>query len=202
MPKILLTAFGPYGDFPDNAGWLSLVELTREYPRLQNVTTRRYPVDFNETRLQLEKDLETEYDFILHLGQAVGAHTIELERIALNVGRDHGCPTDDFFELVPDGPVAYQSTLPLTEWCLDIRNAGIPCNVSHHAGTYICNALFYWTSHLIASNRWDCQVAFVHLPLSPQQEGATQGNHPTLPTSMAAHAVSIMLQSLLGPQHV
>ena len=48
MPQILLTAFGPYGPFPDNASWLALIELTRDLPDFVSVTTRRYPVDFLE----------------------------------------------------------------------------------------------------------------------------------------------------------
>ena len=200
MPKVLITAFGPYANYADNASWLALMELTRDYPELSGVTTRRYPVDFEETRERLEKDLQTAYDVILHVGQSVGANAIELEQIALNVGRHSEAPADESFDLISDGPVAYRSALPLAEWSRLIRTAGIPCKVSHHAGTFLCNAVLYWTSHLIATNRWNSQVGFIHLPLSPQQDGATTSNHPMLPTSMAANALHIILQQLQGPQ--
>lgn len=196
MTRVLLTAFGPYDTHPDNASWLALMELTRELGEFTSVTTRRYPVDFVETRERLKQDLSTDYDVILHLGQAVGATAIQLEQIALNVGRDRDMPLEETFELESDGPLAYRSTLPLATWTQQIRATGIPCQLSHHAGTYLCNAIFYWTSHQIALNGWDSQVAFIHLPLSPQQSVAAAGDQPTLPTSLASDALQIILQQL------
>ena len=196
MPQVLITAFGPYGDYPDNASWLALMELTRDYPELAGVTTRRYPVDFADARERLEKDLQTEYDIILHLGQSVGSNAVQLEQIAVNVGCNSNDLDAESFELIPGGPVAYRSSLPLAAWSQEIRDAGIPCHVSHHAGTYLCNAVLYWTSHMIATNRWNSQVAFIHLPLSPEQAGATQSKHPMMPTSMAANALQIILQQI------
>lgn len=196
MPQVLITAFGPYAEYPDNASWLALMELTRDYPELAGVTTRRLPVDFAETRERIEQELQTEYDVILHLGQAVGSNAIELEQIALNIGCDGSDPTAESFELVADGPVAYRSSLALGDWSEKIRDAGIPCKVSHHAGTYLCNAVLYWTSHMIATSGWNSQVGFIHLPLSPQQNGATRSKHPMMPTSMAAKALQIILQQI------
>ena len=196
MTNVLLTAFGPYDGHPDNASWLALMELTRELPNSLSVTTRRYPVDFVEARERLRQDLSAEFDVILHLGQAVGAAAIQLEQIALNVGQDRDTPLDATFALESDGPLAYQSTLPLAAWTHQIRAMGIPCQLSHHAGTYLCNAVFYWTSHEIAVNGWDSRVAFIHLPLAPQQSVAAAGDQPTLSTSLASDALRVILQQL------
>lgn len=196
MPRILVTAFGPYGPFPDNASWMALVELTRGLEDQHSITTRRYPVDFVETRQRLMSDLEVEYDVILHLGQAAGEAAIHLEQVALNVGQDTKMPTDETFKLEAGAPLAYQSELPLADWSQRIRDAGIPCKVSHHAGTYLCNAIFYWTSHQIATHAWNTRVAFVHFPLAPQQTEAATGKQPSLSTSLSADALRIILEQL------
>jgi pyroglutamyl-peptidase len=45
MPRVLITAFGPYGCWEENASWLALVELTRDLPTGAEIVTRLYPVD-------------------------------------------------------------------------------------------------------------------------------------------------------------
>ena len=50
MPRVLITAFGPYGKWAENASWLALVELTRHLPAQPEITTRRYPVDLEVVR--------------------------------------------------------------------------------------------------------------------------------------------------------
>src|SRR5690348_9736070 len=86
MPSVLLTAFEPYGAWPENSSWLALVELTRSLPEEPRITTRRYPVDFAAVRQLLAKDLSYDYDFAIHLGQSPGSAQVHLEAIGLNVG--------------------------------------------------------------------------------------------------------------------
>src|SRR5262245_50824012 len=86
VSSILITAFEPYDRWQENSSWLALVELTRELPLEPKVVTRRYPVDFEQTRSRLFEDLAAGYDFALHLGQAPGIGRIHLEAIGVNVG--------------------------------------------------------------------------------------------------------------------
>ena len=141
MPSILITAFEPYDRWPENSSWLALVELTRDLPAGSKVVTRRYPVDFELARLRLAEDLAADYDFALLLGQSPGIGRIHLEVIGINVGGHSSLLPDQFQPLVPEGPPAYRSSLPLASWAAQIRQLGIPCQVSYHAGTYLCNAL-------------------------------------------------------------
>jgi len=151
MPRrILLTAFEPYGPWPSNSSWLALVELTRQLPHDPQVTTRLYPVDFAAVRDRLTQDLALNYDVALHLGQAPGDSAIRLETVAINVRSPAraGLPGQTFGPLVDDGPLAYASALPMTMLAERIRAAGIPAAVSHHAGTYVCNATLYLSHYL------------------------------------------------------
>ncbi len=135
---------------------------------------------------------------MLHLGQAPGSSRIRLEAIGLNVGGRSHLPPDDFRPLITDGPVAYRSGLPLAEWAQRMRGAGIPAQVSYHAGTYLCNAILYFTHYLIDRRKLNTRAAFVHLPLVPAQVLAERDEVPSLPTTLGAAALRIILEELAG----
>jgi pyroglutamyl-peptidase len=196
VSSILITAFEPYDRWPENSSWLALVELTRDLPAEPKVVTRRYPVDFEQARSRLFEDLSADYDFALHLGQAPGIGRIHLEAVGINVGGHSSLLPDQFQPLVADGPAAYRSSLPLADWAGQIRQLGIPCQVSYHAGTYLCNALLYLTHHIAREQRLKTRTAFIHLPLAPQQVLSERADVPTLPSVMCAEAVRLIVSQL------
>ena len=170
-----------------------MVELTKDLPDEPELTTRLYPVDFTEMFEQLEADLAEEFDVVLLLGQAPGAAEIRLEAVGLNVGEDHEEGPGDFFPLVADGPLAYRSPLPLAAWAAELRDAGIPAVVSHHAGTSLCNAALYLALHATERDRLRTRAAFVHLPLDPAQLDG-DAETPSLPAIASASAVRFILE--------
>jgi pyroglutamyl-peptidase len=197
MPRVLITAFGPYGKWAENSSWLALVELTRQLPALPEITTRLYPVDLATVTERLTQDLPG-HDYVLHLGQAPGATSVQLEAIGINVragGVDEAAAPQP---LVADGPTAYQSRLPLAAWADKLRRAGIPARVSYHAGTFLCNATLYLTHFFCEKHQWPIGAAFVHLPLTVNQAiGGGQGEHlPSMPSSAAADAIRLILEEL------
>jgi len=198
MPTVLLTAFEPYDRWPENASWLALVELTRDLPVDWKVVTRRYPVDFAVMQEKLSADLAANFDFALHLGQAPGNGRIHLEAIGINVAGNCGHTSDECQPLAADGPAAYHSQLPLAALAASVRQVGIPCQVSHHAGTYLCNALLYLSQHFSAQRRLKTRCTFLHLPLAPQQVLHDRQDWPTLPSAVCAEAIRIILGQLVG----
>lgn len=188
MPSVLLTAFEPYDHWQENSSWLALVELTRWLEDTQHITTRRYPVSLPGVRKRLAEDLRGNYDLVLHLGQAPGATHILLEAVGLNV-HANGQP------LIDDAPTAYRSALPLAQWREQLCEAGIPAQVSQHAGTYLCNATLFLSQHLIAQQQMASQVAFVHLPLTPAQAAREPSMRASMSTPLVAAAIAAMLQT-------
>ncbi|MCA9214706.1 MAG: hypothetical protein KDB27_16655, partial [Planctomycetales bacterium] len=89
MKKILITAFEPFDIWSSNSSWLTLVELTKELPDFVEITTRLYPVAFDKMQERLAKDLETEFDVCLHLGQSAGTSHLHLEVLAKNIASDN-----------------------------------------------------------------------------------------------------------------
>ena len=198
MPRVLVTAFGPYDDWLQNCSWLVLQELTRCLPADCPVTTRLYPVDFSILKSRLAEDLREEFDVALHLGQAPGRASIALEAIGLNLARDRGQRADEAVPLIPAGPLAYFSTLPLGAWATMIRDAGIPAEVSHHAGTYLCNAALYLSHYFADREGRDMAATFFHLPLDTTQVIAYERDLPSLPAAVSAEAVRMVIEKLLS----
>ena len=201
-PSVLITAFEPYGPWQDNASWLALVELTRHLPDLPRITTRRYPVDLELMTQQLAEDLEADHDYVLHLGQAPRRNRIELETVAVNLFEPAAASSGETDAstarpIQPEGPDAIRTHLPLDTWAEAIRAAGIPATVSYHAGTYLCNAIFYETLLLSAQRGLRTQATFVHIPLAPTQVLAATDDVPSM-ASMASDLVARALLTILG----
>jgi len=189
QPMVLITAFEPFGEWRTNASWQCLMQFTRDLPSEPKIVTRLYPVDFAAARTRLCRDLSANYDVVLHLGQAAGRAVIELEMFGLNVGGTPGEETAGLRPLEADGPPAFRSELPLQGWAEKLRVRGIPAKVSYHAGTYLCNAMLYWTHYFTARDGWRTRAAFIHLPLEPSQVVDAGRNLASMPVSMTSAAL-------------
>jgi len=96
--------------------------------------------------------------------------------------------------VIPDGPAAYFSTLPIKAIVHELRAAGLPASVSQTAGTFVCNHVFYGLMHIAATRQKAGGFApmrggFIHIPYLPQQAA----RHPGAP-SMALRDVVEGLQ--------
>ncbi len=196
MSRVLLTAFEPYDRWKANASWLALVQVTHELPGEPEITTRLYPVDFGVMKSRLADDLQGDFDYALHLGQAPGSSRIQLEAIGLNIGGSSSQSPDQYRPLVEEGPVAYRSQLPLADWAVKLRRGGIPAQVSFHAGTYLCNATLYWGHHLIEQMNLPTKAAFIHVPLDVSQVVNEPHGTASLPAAVSAEAVRLILEEL------
>ena len=194
-PRVLVTAFEPYDAWPDNASWQALVALARDLPTSPQVTTRRYPVDFDAVRQRLTEDLQQRFDFAIHLGQAPGHAAIAVETVALNLAQPRGGVASP---IVPAAPLAYRTRLPTAEWVHGLRGQGIPAELSFHAGTYVCNATFFWSLHLAETQGLATQAVFLHIPLDMPQILAANSVPPLpcLPADVVARALRWILAHL------
>lgn len=189
MTRILLSAFEPYDRWKENSSWLALVDLTSWYEGDLEITTRRYPVDLPKLTSQLESDLGRDFDLAIHLGQSPGASIVKLESVGLNL-RTNGEP------LVGNAPTAYRSMMDL-EGCLEqLLTAGIPAQVSHHAGTYLCNAALFLSQHFGEMMGRRTQSLFVHLPLAPSQVAGERSTLASMSTPMQSAAIAIVANHL------
>ena len=166
-----------------------MVDFTGWYDGQIDVTTRRYPVDLSRMSKQLRDDLLNDFDLAIHLGQSPGAPVIKLESVGLNV-RSDGSP------LIKGAPAAHQSGLDLHEPSRMLTTAGIPNEVSHHAGTYLCNAALFLSQHYSQEMNKRTKCLFMHLPLSPSQAAKDTGRLASMSTPMSSAAIAMVMDQL------
>jgi pyroglutamyl-peptidase len=168
------------------------MDLTHGYEGAVEITTRRYPVDLAKVSDALRRDLQTNYDLAIHLGQSPGCPVIKLESVGLNTLSDGSLIT-------PDGPDAYRSRLPLEQVANRLNDQGIPSERSHHAGTYLCNATLYLSQHFSQSFAMQTQSVFIHIPLTPAQAAKHINERlPSMNTSLASAAIAFVMEELVG----
>ena len=169
--KLLITGFDPFGGESINPSW-EAVKALPETIGLWKLTKLLVPTVCGmagESVVAAAKELRP--DVVLCVGQAGGRAAVTPELVAINLryGRiaDNAgvSPMDE--PVVPDGPAAYFSTLPVRAMAQAITDAGLPGQVSYTAGAFVCNDLLYTVLHHFADTA--VRAAFVHVPFLPQQ---------------------------------
>lgn len=167
--KLLVTAFDPFGGSETNAS----LELLRALPDTlggAELTKLILPTVFRRAAelaiLRAEEDLP---DAIVCLGQAAGREAITPERVGINL-MDAAMPDNAGYQpadesILPEGPAAYFSTLPIRPMTAAIRGAGVPAAVSNTAGTFVCNSLLYEMRHYTETRHPRVPCGFIHVPL-------------------------------------
>jgi len=185
-PRILLTGFKPFGDLEVNpteqlmqaiAGSEELAPDAGEHGAVEHgasIETAVLDVDYLQADAQFREALiRFRPDAILSFGVSGGTDELCLERIAVNLDDaarpDSGGLKRAGTRIVAQGPVGYWSTLDLDPIYAALVEAGLPVRYSNHAGTYLCNHLFYYGLHLIASLGLGTRMGFVHVPPLPEQ---------------------------------
>lgn len=194
--RVLLTAFEPYDVWKENSSWLTLVEVLKLRPADADLVTRRYPVDYETLKTRLFADLSKGFDVVLHLGQSPGAPYIKLEALAINVAGNTDSTGTVQPPLIEQGPLAFQTSLPVARWNDQLMQAAIPSAISYHAGTFLCNAAMYLSHYWQASLGKKPAVGFIHLPLCPHQVVSAGRLMPSLPLPMMAQGVRLILDDL------
>jgi pyroglutamyl-peptidase len=150
--KILLTGFSAWGSHRVNPSGVVALALGGH----------ELPVDYRGAVRELRRLIRRERpDAVLMLGLAVGRKRVSLEAVALNV--DHSEAKDRLHRWLRPirsrGPIALEARLPLDRIYRRLKEARVPVTVSHHAGTFVCNHVFY---EALALGRGLC--GFVHVP--------------------------------------
>jgi pyroglutamyl-peptidase len=191
--KILLTGFEPFGKATLNPSGEIVKQISGE-----NIVTAILPVAYAKSAERLMQLIaEHNPEVVICLGQAEGRTQITPERIAINLDdarlADNEGVMRNEMPILLDGPVAYESTLPIKEIVKAINDAGVAAAVSLSAGAFLCNHVFYVAQDHFKGTR--VRSGFVHVPLMDQQAGEFPGL-PTMPLEQMVTAVRVMLEAL------
>ncbi len=140
------------------------------------------PVDYAEAKRELLRLIRGERPrAIVMLGLAPGRKSIALEAIALNVDHYEGRGRSRRWRRpIGKGPFVIQTRLPIDRLHRRLKESRIPVRISYHAGTFLCNHVFYVA---LAATRVPC--GFVHVP-----------PFKALPRARQVRAVRRILESL------
>jgi pyroglutamyl-peptidase len=200
---LLLTGFDPFGGEFVNPSWEIARALDGWVCEGRTVRAVRLPCAFGDALRTLDDALAAHRpELVICLGQAGGRAEISIERVALNVddaripdnlGRQ---PIDA--AVVPEGPAAYFSTLPIKALAHDLRGSGIAAAVSNTAGTFVCNHVFYALMHRLATTPALAQArgGFVHVPYTPEQVAERPGT-PAMALATQVEGIRLALRSAL-----
>jgi len=193
MRHILVTGFEPFGGETINPSWEVVKQLEGMIIDDCRVVTRQLPCVFGESLTVLNAAIdELNPAVVIAVGQAGGRVDITVERVGINVD-DARIPDNRGQQpidvaIVPDGPAAWFSSLPIKAMVAAMREKGIPASVSQTAGTFVCNHVMYGLLHKICENA-EMKGGFIHIPYLPEQAAAHAGA-----PSMAAQTVKEALE--------
>ncbi len=173
MGTVLLTAFEPFDHDLINPSW-EAVRLLDGVQLQAGVTiiARQLPCAFATAGDCLNQLLAEHHpQLVIATGLGPGRSDISIERVAINLN-DARIPDNLGAQpidtpVIVGGPAAYFSTLPVKAMVKAVREAGIAASVSHTAGTFVCNQVFYSLQHALAGS--GVRSGFIHVPGLPGQ---------------------------------
>ena len=106
--------------------------------------------------------------FVILTGLAENRSCISLERFALNI-QDYRIPDNSGHQwqdrrLDDSGPEALRTQISLIKLRDELQSKGAVCEVSNHAGTFLCNEVFYRTLRWMELRKLPQHAIFVHFP--------------------------------------
>ncbi|MEM1369368.1 MAG: pyroglutamyl-peptidase I [Cyanobacteria bacterium P01_H01_bin.15] len=206
MGKILLTGFEAYGNTPHNPAESVARALDGKTIGESKVIARIVPNNFFESIKFVQSSItETQPNVVVMLGEYPGRAMITVERIAQNLNDstrygladNNGCELQDQMT-VPEGPIAYHSTLPIRAMVKAMREDGIPADISDVAGTFCCNHLMYGVLHYIKTKNLPIRAGWIHLPSLPRVAALPENlGVPSMSVETSSGGVEIGLRAIL-----
>jgi pyroglutamyl-peptidase len=201
LPTVLVTGFEPFGGEDENPSQQIACALDGAAIAGHRIVAATLPTEFARVAAELDALIARHRPvLVLAVGQAGSRAEISLERVAINlidarIADNAGAQPVDV-PVVAGAPNAYFSTLPLKAMLRALQTAGIPAALSHSAGTFVCNQVFYALAHRLARGRRKVRGGFIHVPYLPQQ-AARRAGAPSLPLATMIAALRICLETAL-----
>jgi pyroglutamyl-peptidase len=200
--RVLLTGFEPFGKLETNPSQYIVDQLASGAPGLEgtaDLVTEVLPTVYSAAGERIRTLIRgLQPGAVVCLGVAARADAIRLERVALNVddaeNPDNAGDAPMGRRIAPGGPVGYWSTLPLAEMYAALQAREIPVRISNHAGTYVCNHVFYAARHEVERLGSEAACGFVHVPLMREQAETEQELERSLPLQTMVEAVACCLE--------
>ncbi|MCG7499652.1 pyroglutamyl-peptidase I [Vibrio sp. Of7-15] len=198
MKTVLMTGFEPFGNDTINPSLEAVKQLDGCLLDGGIIVTCQVPVVHDKAIATVASTIEKyQPDHVITIGQAAGRDAITPERVAINIDdyriedNEGNQPIDS--AIIPNGPTAYFSTLPIKAIVHRLTEHGIAAQISNSAGTFVCNHLFYGIQHYLRSST--ITHGFIHIPLIPEQ--TTNTNHPSMDLETIIKGLKVAAQAVV-----
>ena len=196
MKRLLITGFAPFGGDKINPAWQAVQALPETVGQWELVK-REVPVTFRGAPAALFEALDAcEPDAVLMIGLAASRGAVTPERQGVNeiVARipDNEGNQPQNEPVIPGGPEALFSTLPVEDMTEAILAAGVPARLSESAGRFVCNALLYAALYRLEQADDPVPAAFIHVPATPEMGLDV----PTLPLEEIIQALTAAILAI------
>lgn len=200
--NIILTGFEPFNGSASNPS----SEVINNFPVSlfsgHNLDLKILPVDSIKAVGWLKNKIqESRPDVIVLLGEASMRPVVSIEKVAINwmdfrIADNSGNQILDQ-SVIEEGPAAFFSTLPVNPIYNQLKNSGIPVEISLSAGTYLCNQVFYSSLYYASLENHKCLCGFIHLPPLPEQVVEKNQISPSMSLQTSLNAIILALQVCL-----
>jgi pyroglutamyl-peptidase len=167
VKPIVVAAFEPFGGRRHNRSDRATAWLRGATIAGRPVELERLPTVFAALPARIDELLARGPELLLLVGESAAARRLQVERVALNLaharlGDNAGARPIDA-EIEPGGELARRVAFDARVAANAAVAAGVPCDVSSHAGTFCCNAALYHALGRTAQPGAPL-VGFVHVP--------------------------------------
>ncbi|MBA2404454.1 MAG: pyroglutamyl-peptidase I [Bdellovibrionales bacterium] len=163
--RLLVSGFTTFSSHVENSSQI-ITELLKDIkiPDIE-IHTVILPVTFSNAFEVLKTEIDIlKPDFVICLGLAGNRKKISLEKVAINLIHSEIPDNDGVFRqdesIIPGGPAAYFSTLPVNQM-LELETP-FEVEISFSAGAYVCNYIMYRVLDYLKGT--DVKSGFIHLP--------------------------------------
>jgi len=200
MNRLLVTAFGSFPGVDSNPTTIVLEQVAngRMIPHGWTLSKAYLPVSYSYcdswTRQVLRKEY---YDVVLHLGVAVGSDGFRLEKYAHNECDKQAKDVEGICwskeKINSRAPKCIPSPLRLEKIVDTLRARNLPVSLSEHAGTYLCNFIFFKSLLYARNHAPERKVGFLHVPMPC----ATSSDRPGFPLDMHVRVLQAVVREFL-----
>ena len=182
MTTVLLTGFEAFGDDATNPSGEAVGLVASRWDGPAVLVTAVLPVTFAGAAVAMRELVDAHApDVVIAVGLAGGRSAIGVERVAVNLvdaripDNDGAHPIDE--RSVEGAPDARFASLPVKAIVSAIASAGIPVELSHSAGTFVCNHVFFHALEL-ASTSPGTRAGLIHVPWDTEHAPADAASLP------------------------
>ncbi|CAF0983939.1 unnamed protein product [Adineta steineri] len=167
IPVVLITGFGPFHSVVVNPSWevAKMLKTYLEWKCPVHIIIEQMPVTYEDVSTKIP-DYWLKYNptLVIHIGVAVGATEIQIERYACNMDYcypdNNGTLPETGRCVKKDAPEILTTHLPIADVCARVqRRTNVPVLVSDDAGRFLCEYIYYQSLYIDPK-----RTAFIHIP--------------------------------------